>query len=36
MDVEVKALANKYSQTEAWIDELNGKLGAKAEELNTI
>ena len=33
MDAEVKALANKFSRTEARIDELNGKLGAKAVEL---
>ncbi|MFA7238524.1 MAG: SulP family inorganic anion transporter [Sulfuricellaceae bacterium] len=33
MDAEVKILADKFSQTEARIDELNGKLGAKAAEL---
>ncbi len=33
MDIEVKALANEYSQTEAKIDELNGKISAKSTEL---
>ena len=33
MDAEVKSLANKYSQTEAMIDELNGKLSTKSVEL---
>jgi SulP family sulfate permease len=33
MDVEVKNLADKFSQTEARIDELNGKLGALSAEL---
>jgi SulP family sulfate permease len=33
MDVEVKALANKFSRTEARIGELNGMLGAKSVEL---
>ncbi|MFZ2302537.1 MAG: SulP family inorganic anion transporter [Gallionella sp.] len=33
MDAEVKALANKFSQNEARIDELNGRLGAKSAEL---
>lgn len=33
MDAEVKALAQKYSQTEALIEELNGKLNTKSVEL---
>jgi len=33
MDVEVKTLADKFSQTEARIDGLNGKLDAKSAEL---
>ncbi|MDO8292433.1 MAG: SulP family inorganic anion transporter [Gallionella sp.] len=33
MDAEVNTLANKYSQTEARIAELNGKLSAKSAEL---
>ena len=33
MDAEVKTLANKFSQTEARINELNGKVSAKSAEL---
>jgi len=33
MDAEVKTLADKFSQTEARIEELNAKLGAKSVEL---
>jgi sulfate permease, SulP family len=33
MDVEVKTLANTYSQTEARIDEINGMLNTKSAEL---
>ncbi|MDH4216592.1 MAG: SulP family inorganic anion transporter, partial [Gallionella sp.] len=33
MDAEVKNLAGKYSQTEARIKELNGRLGTKSAEL---
>ncbi len=34
MDAEVKNLANKFSQNEARIDDLNGKLTTKSAELN--
>src|SRR3989338_4495997 len=33
MDAEVKALANKFSQNEARIDDLNGRFAAKSAEL---